>query len=812
MSSSIQRSMAGGEIAPALYARADQNKYATGLRTCLNYMIMRHGGATNRAGTRFIGATRTLGKRVRQIRFVFNDAQAYVLEFGDFYLRVIRNGGYVLAKAATPWSNVTNYFIGDTVTFGGLTYAANVFSNNKQPDVNPPYWQLLTNGIYERSTPYAEADLQTLRYEQSNDVITITHQNYKPRDYGRLDHNVWSESLVQLDGTILGPVVLFTAGGAGGEEHRYVVTSVAAESYEESTYQNVFGSAALAAPTSAAPHVVDWTPNPVPNAGAYNVYKGTSTGAFGFLAQVVGTVYKDRGLVIPDYSVSPPLVRSGLFSTDYPKIVFYFQQRLGFGGTPLEPLAIWTSRSASRGNFMLSYPSREDDSIKFTLRGQAELKHILEIDANLIVLTAQGEVIIEGDVNGVLTPASVNPRKFGGDGASDVRPVLVNKTAIYIQARGNIMRDLRYEVSSTDGKTTYRGRDLSLFADHLFKGYTITDMAFQKVPHSIVWAVRSDGVLIGLTYLPDQEIWGFHRHVTDGVVENICCIPEGDEDALYLVVKRTIGGVAYRYVERMASRRVTDIAIDAFFVDSGLSYDGRNTGAGTMTLSTGAGWTVADTITVTSSVVPFSAGDVGNEVVLRIGTDELRIRITVFVDPAHVTGTPSKDVPAAFRGVATANWGKAVDDLSGLSHLEGKTVAVLADGVVEAQQVVVDGAIHLQRPYEIIHVGLPYVADLETLDLEVIGQPTISDKKKRVNSLTLFLQETRGVRAGPDADHLRELPLENALYHNPSAYEREKVEISLNSTYNDHGRVLMRQADPLPSTILSVVPSGFIGG
>ncbi len=811
MASVIQRSFAGGEIAPALYARADQVKYATGLRTCRNFIVMRHGGATNRPGFQYIATAKTLGRRVRLLKFVFNAEQTYVLEFGHGYMRVYRNAAQVAVSGVAAWSNATAYVVGDLVVDAGVNYYC-ILAHTNQPPPNATYWYPLTGSIYEIPTPYDEAHLQELQYVQSGDVVTIVHPSYAPRELARTGHTTWTLTTITFTPAIAAPTgPSATPGTAGTTVWRYKVTALAEDTYQESLPTAAF-SCTGGDPTDAAPNSLSWTA--VAGAAEYSVYREITpgNGVYGFIGTAGSNSFNDPKIV-PDGAATPPIARTP-FATDFPSAVSYFQQRQIFANTPLYPEKIWASRSGDFHNLTIRSPLQEDDAVTFTLAGRQvnEVRHLVEVDARFVVLTAGGEWEIQGDVDGVITPAAVNPNQIGFNGAATVPPVIIGNTTLFVQARGSIVRDLRFEVSSDGTGGGYRGRDLSVFADHLFKGRTVTDWDYQQIPESVVWAVRDDGVLLGLTYMREHDVWGWHRHTTDGAVENVVVVPEGTEDALYAVVRRTIGGTAYRYIERLHSRQVSDITVDAFFVDSGLSYDGRNTTATTMTLSTAGGWTVQDVITVTASAGYFVAGDVGNDMVLRAGTDEVRIRIETYTSSTVVSGTPSRDIPASLQGVAVTDWGKAVDELSGLSHLEGKTVAILGDGVVEPQKTVSGGAITLTRPYEVIHVGLPYEADLETLDLEVINRETLTDKKKRINRVTVYTQASRGFWAGPDVDHLKEKPVEVDNYANAAAAEPEKSEVVLNSAWNDHGRVFIRQPDPLPLTVLAVVPAGFVEG
>jgi hypothetical protein len=168
---------------------------------------------------------------------------------------------------------------------------------------------------------------------------------------------------------------------------------------------------------------------------------------------------------------------------------------------------------------------------------------------------------------------------------------------------------------------------------------------------------------------------------------------------------------------------------------------------------------------------------------------------------------PAKTVPAAFRSVALATWSKAVDQVGGLGHLEGKTVAVLADANVLAQTVVTGGVVTLDRPYVCIHVGLPIEADMETMSIDVANQETLLDKLKLIAGVGLMVEETRGLYGGVDFDHLYELKQRSFEdYDEPIRPLSGIYEVNIDSNWDYNGRVVVRQTDPLPATILAVIP------
>lgn len=512
--------------------------------------------------------------------------------------------------------------------------------------------------------------------------------------------------------------------------------------------------------------------------------------------------------------------------TAKPAAVSYYQQRLLFANTDNDPEKVWASRSAAFKNFTISSPIQDDDAVIFSIAGRQvnRVVHMVEL-AKLILFTSGGEWTIEGDSSGILRPGEINPKQHSQNGASNLAPIVSGGSAIYVQERGSIVRDLGFDFQ-IDG---YRGNDLTIFSAHLFDGHTLRDWAYQKTPHSVIWAVRDDGTLLGLTYVREHELLAWHRHDFDGTVEQVCVVPEGAEDAVYLVIKREVDGAEKRYIERMTSRSFTDI-VDAVLMDCAQTYDGRNTDEDrTMTLSGGTDWLSTETLTLTCSEDFFVADDVGNAIHLEDEDgDQIRFTIDAYTGPTVVTGRPHKTVPASLQSVAVSDWAKAVDEVTGLWHLEGKDVSVFADGFVVASpnnaahvvRTVSDGAVTLDQPYAVIHVGLPITSDIETLDIDVAQGETLADKKKLITAVNVTVESSRGIFVGPkppsdDDDD----PLENLMeakirneegYDDPVALKTGVVNINTLSQWNSNGRVFIRQVDPIPLSVLAVIPAGLV--
>jgi hypothetical protein len=942
MSTVIQRSFAGGEIAPALYARVDISKYQTGLRTLRNYFVMRHGGATNRPGTKFIGEVDDSSKVSRLIPFIFSTSVTYILEFANKKVRFIKNGSYIFETAqnisgitaADPavitTSGTHGYSTGDEIAVAGITgmtelngrnfkitvLSTTTFSiqDNAGTDIDSSAYTAYASGgtvakVYEVDTVYAEDQLFDVQYIQSADVMTLVHPYYPPKELSRTADTSWTFTDITITPAISAPSISGSSGGpAGSDTFTYVVTAIAEDSLEESLASTSHTSASIGTPTAADPLTISFSS--VTGAQEYNVYR-RSNNIFYLLGVSGGSSFDDIGQEV-DTTITPPInsvpfvvtsstitgitqaspgvvtysgsdvwsngddivitgvsgmtevnslryivanvntgantfeltdadgnnvdtsaftaYSSGGTATEigaYPSTVTYYQQRLAFANSDDFPEKIWTSKIGQFKNFTKSSPIQADDAITFQIAGQRvnEVRHLMDL-SQLVVFTESGEWTVGGDDSGILRPTSVNPKQQSYYGANNMQPIPIGKSALYVQARGSIIRDLGYEFS-VDG---YSGNDLTIFSAHLFDDFGLTDWAYQQIPHSVLWVVRNDGTLLALTYVREQGIVAWSRHDFDGgVVESVSSVPEGDEDAVYVTVKRTIDGLTKRYVERLATRSITDV-VDAKFMDSYLTYDGRHTGTTTMTLSGGTNWTYDETLTLTASVATFtsSAFDVGNAVHLT-GSDGTVIRctITAYSSTTVVSVTPQKTVPAAMRSTAISTWSYAVDQVTGLWHLEGEDVSVFADGFVAASPnnasyttlTVANGTITLDKPYAVVHVGLPYISDIETLNIDSLQGETLTDKFKDVQNVTIFVEETRGMWAGPKPptsdttdplENLTEYKLRNdESYDSPPELKTDSIDVNITSEWNSGGRVFLRQVDPVPCSILAIAPAGY---
>ena len=523
-----QISFTGGEVSPSLYGRVDISRYQNAVRRASNCFVKKEGGITKRPGTKFIGEIGDSTKRARLIPFEVSTEAAYVLEFGEETMRVIKLGGYLLDG----------------------------------------------EDVLEIATPYVEADLPALKFTQSADVLYLAHPSHAPRKLSRADEATWT--LVEIDFVpdLAAPVAsgAVWSGGTpdGTTGERYVVTAFKDSTGEESLPSNIVSVTRNAVWTAGEDVTVSWAS--VAGATDYNIYKEIA-GVFGYAGTSQTTSFADKNYT-PDAGDGPPVERNPFESSNHPGTVEFFEDRLVFAASDASPQTVWGSKTADYQNHRTSNPPKATDAIEFTLNARQvnKIQHILAM-RNLLLLTT-GAVWAAGGAgeNQPISPASIQARVQSYVGCSDVRPLVIDDSALYVESKQRGVHDLFYTFQSD----SFAGQDLSIMARHLFVDRDIEEWDFSREPNSIAWCVMSDGALLSLTYVRQHEISGWTRHETDGEFESVCSIPEGSEDAVYLIVKRTIDGVTKRYVERLEERTCA-CPTSAFFVDCGLRYDGAPT-------------------------------------------------------------------------------------------------------------------------------------------------------------------------------------------------------------------------------------------
>lgn len=255
----------------------------------------------------------------------------------------------------------------------------------------------------------------------------------------------------------------------------------------------------------------------------------------------------------------------------YPQTLCFFQDRLCFGGTKKQPYMVWMSRTGDYGNFSVEKASGTvtDDSavaLAFVSRKQFKILHLIA-STDLIVLTAGNEWTVSG--SDTVTPSKAVPKMQTTRGCSTVEPLMIGGRIVFVQGRGSTVRDMAYSYE-TD---SYGGNDLTLLAKHIIENVQIVDSAYKQEPDSTIYFVRSDGSMACLSYIMEQKVYAWSTIETQGKIEAVAAVQEGDEDIIYLVVQREINGVTVRNIEYLAKNPAkSNNPDDYIMLDNAIEY------------------------------------------------------------------------------------------------------------------------------------------------------------------------------------------------------------------------------------------------
>ena len=255
----------------------------------------------------------------------------------------------------------------------------------------------------------------------------------------------------------------------------------------------------------------------------------------------------------------------------YPQTLCFFQDRLCFGGTKKQPYMVWMSRTGDYGNFSVEKASGTvtDDSavaLAFVSRKQFKILHLIA-STDLIVLTAGNEWTVSG--SDTVTPSKAVPKMQTTRGCSTVEPLMIGGRIVFVQGRGSTVRDMAYSYE-TD---SYGGNDLTLLAKHIIENIQIVDSAYKQEPDSTIYFVRSDGTMACLSYIMEQKVYAWSTIETQGKIEAVAAVQEGDEDIIYLVVQREINGAIVRNIEYLAKNPAkSNNPDDYIMLDNAIEY------------------------------------------------------------------------------------------------------------------------------------------------------------------------------------------------------------------------------------------------
>lgn len=296
----------------------------------------------------------------------------------------------------------------------------------------------------------------------------------------------------------------------------------------------------------------------------------------------------------------------------WPSVARFFQDRLAFAGTPTDQMTVWFTQTSNYYSMRVNVPLLDTDAITANIPSrQVNIINGLVAFKRLLVFTSQSIWSI-GPVSGsAMTPTGFTQEIEEYNGSNGVNPVVIGTEAIYIKQHGHVVSNIAFQLASD----SFVGADANILALHLFDEWTILDMAYQRDPSSIIWMLRSDGHLVGMTYLRDQEVVAFHEHdtgeATGDQFKSLCAIPADNFDEVWFSTKRANG----RYIERMVARNQVSTCGGAFrtapeeqiHMDCAVSVyrdeatinataTDADSGSPTVTLPSGHGFAIGDSV------------------------------------------------------------------------------------------------------------------------------------------------------------------------------------------------------------------------
>lgn len=765
-----------------MYGRLDLPKNQTGLARCYNFLVTPQGVAENRGGSRFIAPTKDNGRAWLKT-FVRPNGQGVLVELGTSYTRLYSAGNALLTDVAGltissialdaddpavfTTSTTHGLSVDDEVSAVGITlvnsdavgeHVLNQFLNKlhyvatapttttftlKDEQGNAvrldqlyvsPYDGLLTGGKFivgagpsteELVTPYTYSHARQVKSAQFVDDLAMCHNIYPPVVLRRVSDNNWSHagiffnegltSIADLDGTAeeIDAMVVDDPRTA----YKYVVTSLTIDG-EESDVSNEL-SLDNVLRILGNENRLNWTA--VPGVWRYNVYKNTGSGVFGIIGYTDSSSFTDDNIT-PDMTLQPAEVLVSFNSPgDYPGVTAYHAQRAWFANTLNEPQSFWTSGLASFSYFRASFPPQDDQAFTYKLSSLRAAPILYAVPLNDLLFFTGAGVFKVFPVGGPVAPQNMDSKVVAAVGASPFAEPQAMSQSVVFPAAGSAHV---HALSSDGSENGYASTDLSIIAPQFADGYTWVQTTSAQAPYPLWYGLRSDGKIIALTFLAAEQVYAWHQHeLPGGFAESIAVVPEGANDVLYAVVRRTVNGSTVRYIERIEPRYRTGDQAEAFFLDCGKTYRGT-----------------------------------------------------------------------------------AMTTIMDLGHLEGKEVYALADGRPMGPFTVTSAEITLDDTADIVHVGLAYDAELQTLALatdQVAGFGV--GVEKNISAVHVRFRTSALVEAGTNFTDMRPMvpEAEELLGDVPVLHDGVK-QIDIDGEWSPDASVCIRQSQPLPATIAGV--------
>ena len=485
-----------GELSPRLDGRTDLSKYFNGVKTLENMVVHPHGAATRRPGTKFVHEVKTSSIQTRLIPFEFSTTQTYILELGNTYIRFFKDKGIITesdktitaatkANPAVVTSSSHGYSDGDFVIISSVAGMVQVNGRtfkvaNKTThtfelqdvdgnNINSSDYQTYTSGgvanrIYQITSPYATADIPTIKFAQSADTMYLVHPSYAIRKLTRSGHTSWTLTTPTLTTSGDKTVSAVTRANPG------VVTTSTTHGYTAGdfvTFTSIGGMTELNGGVFKVGTVGSTT--------TFNLQDsdGASLNTSGYTAFSAGGSDTVNKLTDPVLNIT----------TDYyPSSVTFFEQRLVFAGSNNNPQTLWFSIGGSLENFTTGV--NDTDAMVYTIASnKVNAIRYLSAQRSMIVGTVGGEFVVSASgTTSPITPTNVLIQKQSRHGSANVDAVQIANVTMFLQRAKRKLRELSYNLNIDQ----YQAQDMTLLAEHVTEG-GVTEMAYQQEPDSVLW-------------------------------------------------------------------------------------------------------------------------------------------------------------------------------------------------------------------------------------------------------------------------------------------------------------------------------------
>ena len=807
----FQTNFTAGELTPKLAGQVDFKKYSNGVETLENMTVFPQGGVSRRNGSRFVCEVKDSTAITRLISFEFNITQAYVLEFGNNYIRFLKDNGQITetaktitaitkANPAVVTSNGHNFSNGDDVWIAGVvgmtrlngrrfvvaSTATNTFALTGE---NSTSYDAYSSGgtaskTYEIATTYTSAELSELQFTQSADVMYIVHPNHPPAKLSRTAHTTWTLDDVAFQ---VGPFL----------DKNTTATTLTTSATTVGTGRTLTASA-------------------ITGINSGTGFQTTDVGRLVKLGDGWGEITARTSTTVVTWTITVAATGSGAAvwslgawsaTTGYPRTVSFFEQRLVFGGSSSYPQTIWASESGLYEEFDVGDGSAADAFIYTIAANKVNVIRWLAPARDLIVGTVGGEFKVGRPAGEPLKPDNVNIAQQTTYGGYTTQPIQVGSEVLFVQRQQRKVRSFAYRFEDD----AYQAPDMTLLAEHI-TDTGIVDVDYAQEPDSIYWAARTDGTLLGMTYHREEDVVAWHRHIFGGSNKFIFNGATGVLDYLndanfngYITItahglstgdevtysagggtkipELTEGGTYYVFARDANTLELADTYAQA--VDRTIKRISDGIGA-SHSLSTK---TKVKSITSINETLENQVW-----IICERRINDTKRQYIEYLDP-----TLNMDCTLS----ALVNNGLTV--VTGLNHLEGESVQVLVGDAVFPNQTVTGGSISVTLPtsasYKSIEIGLGYTSKIKTMRIESGSQAgTAQARKKRYNEVVVRLYKSVGLTVNGDQIPFRSssTPMGQDI---PEFTGDKRVS---NLGWNTEGQIEIEQTQPLPMTVLGI--------